>query len=346
LVLETILDQPRDDLSRTAELRVAESVLEARLGEELSFPVAQALRHRDRAVAVALDDLPDARQEHLLVELDLGEEQDLRCVALLLGGEAAGGCYPPRMAAHHLHDEHARRGLRHRRDVEARLADRGRDVLRHRAESRAVVGDREIVVDRLGDAHAHERIAELLADLRDLPRGVGGVVAAVVEEITYIVGAEYLDQPLVVRAVLLDALELVAARAEGAARGRLQPGDRRRRLLAGVDQVLGESADDAVAPGVDLADAFFVLARGLDNPRGARVDHGGHAARLRIKGVLRFHGLRSTSMRPGPSRRSPRPSPCPVSCGIAARADRPAPPTSNSSRRAAGSASRRHRAAS
>jgi len=54
--------------------------------------------------------------------------------------------------------------------------------------------------------------------------------------------------------------------------------DRRRGLAAGIDQVFGERADDAVASGVDLADAVSVPARGLDHPRGTRVDDCGHSA--------------------------------------------------------------------
>ena len=57
-------------------------------------------------------------------------------------------------------------------------------------------------------------------------------------------------------------------------------------LLAGVDQVLGERADDAVASGIDLADLAAVLAGGLDHPAGGCVDDGGHAAGLGVEGVL------------------------------------------------------------
>ena len=61
------------------------------------------------------------------------------------------------------------------------------------------------------------------------------------------------------------------------------------RLLAGVDQVFGQRADDAVAPGVDLADLVLVGARGFDHAAGRCVDDGGDTARLCVEGVLRGH---------------------------------------------------------
>jgi hypothetical protein len=95
------------------------------------------------------------------------------------------------------------------------------------------------------------------------------------------------DQALVLAAVLLDRLELVARRAEGAAGRVAQRLDRRRRLAAGVDQVLGERAEDAVPARVDLADVLPVPARRLDDTGRARIDDGRHSPRLRIKRVSR-----------------------------------------------------------
>src|SRR5438309_2123856 len=54
-------------------------------------------------------------------------------------------------------------------------------------------------------------------------------------------------------------------------------------------EVFAKRADDAVAAGIDLADAVLVSARGLDHARGAGVDDGGHPARLCIEGISRFH---------------------------------------------------------
>jgi hypothetical protein len=79
--------------------------------------------------------------ELLLVERDLGEQDDVRRVARFLGREAAGCRDPPGVTPHDLHDEYLRRGLRHRRDVEAGLADRYGDVLAHRAEAGTAVRD-------------------------------------------------------------------------------------------------------------------------------------------------------------------------------------------------------------
>ena len=135
----------------------------------------------------------------------------MRRVAFPVGGETASGGDPPRVPAHHFHDEDPCGGLRHRSDVETRFADRGRDVFRDRPEARAVIGDRKIVVDGFGNAYADERVSKFFADLRDLPGGVRGIVAAVVEEVADVVGPEYLDQALVMCPVFIDTFQLVAA---------------------------------------------------------------------------------------------------------------------------------------
>ena len=60
------------------------------------------------------------------------------------------------------------RGLGHRRHVQRAFAHGDRGVLGRRAEARAAVGDREVVVDGLGHAHAGQRIAVFRRQLRDL----------------------------------------------------------------------------------------------------------------------------------------------------------------------------------
>ena len=278
LVAVGLLDHLRERRRDAAELHVTEGVARAHVGQELSFRVARALGGDDDAIALAVDGLLDAREELLAIEGDLGEQDDVRRVPGLAGGETARGRDPARMPAHHLEDEHARRRARHGGDVERRLERRHGDVLRDRAESRAAIGDREVVVHGLRDSDAGDGVARLHAELRELQRRVHRIVAAVVEEVADVVRAEHLDQPLVLRAIALEVLELVARGAEGA-RGRMaQRADRRCALAAGVDEVLGQGADDAVTARVEAADAALVLAAGLDDAGGGRVDDGSDAA--------------------------------------------------------------------
>ena len=224
----------------------------------------------------------------------------MRCIAGLVARETAGGGDPAGMPTHDLHHEDLGRGARHGGDIERRLARGDGDVFRDRAEAGTAVGVRQIVVDRLRHADTGDRIAQGLADLRDLERGVHGVVAAVVEEIPDVVRFEDLDEALVFGAVLLEALQLEARRAEGARRGVLQPADGGGALLAHVDEVFREGADDAVPAGVDLADVLRLLHRGLDDTRRGGVDDGGDTARLGVKSVFPdrlFHGVLHDSLR-------------------------------------------------
>ena len=59
-------------------------------------------------------------------------------------------------------------------------------------------------------------IAKCAGKLRHLEAGIGRISTAVVEEITYVMRLEYLDQTFVFTAVLLQAFQLVAAGAERA----------------------------------------------------------------------------------------------------------------------------------
>ena len=102
---------------------------------------------------------------------------------------------------------------------------------------------------------------------------------------------EHLDETLVLALIFLDALELVAAGAEGAAGGVPQGGDVRLALLARVDELLAEHADDAVLAGEHLADPVAVRTGRFDHPAGGGVDHRRHSARLGVEHVFSGHGL-------------------------------------------------------
>ena len=291
LQVELLLHDRRDHRADAAQLRVAERVARSGIGEEPALRVGKAFRHADAAVAVALDPGVDRGEELRFVERNLGEEEQQRYRRLRVVGHSHRRGDPSRVATHDFEHEDLGRRLRHRRDIERRLAHRRGDVFRDRSETGTVVGDGKVVVDGLRNVHRGERIAELRGDLRHLEAGVGGIVAAVVEKVADVVRTEHVDQPLVLRAVLVEPLQLVSARAERAGRGVLQRGDRGRRLAAGVDEILGQRADDAVAPGIDLADLCTVQTRGLDDPGSARIDDRGHAAGLRVEGIAFRHGL-------------------------------------------------------
>ncbi len=122
--------------------------------------------------------------------------------------------------------------------------------------------------------------------LRHLVGSVHGIVAAVVEEVSDAVSAEYLDEPLVLGAALVDACKLVARRAESPARGVAQRAYGCGALFAGVDQILGERTQDAVPPRIQLADLAAMPAGSLDDPAGGRIDDGGNSTGLGVEGVL------------------------------------------------------------
>ena len=78
-------------------------------------------------------------------------------------------------------------------------------------------------------------------------RGVHRIVAAVIEEEADVMRAEDFDESLVLGLVLVEALQLVARRPEGAARRVLEARDGRCAFLADIDQVFREGADDSIA---------------------------------------------------------------------------------------------------
>ena len=184
------------------------------------------------------------------------------------------------MAPHGFVDEDLGRGLGHRSHVQRGFAHRHGGVLGSRTEAGAGVGDGQVVVHGLGYADAGQRVVVGLGQLRDLQRGIGRVVAAVVEEVAHVVGLEHFQQAVVLGFVHFQRLQLVAARAERATRSVRQGADGRGRLLGGVDEILAQCTQDAVARSQHLDLAGSCL---RNDCGGGRVDDGGDAAGLRIK---------------------------------------------------------------
>ena len=70
------------------------------------------------------------------------------------------------------------------RGVEDDLADRGSDIFCSTSESRCMVGEDQIVVDRLRNSDEFHVTADLLRVAGELVDGIHGVVSADIEEVT------------------------------------------------------------------------------------------------------------------------------------------------------------------
>src|SRR5262249_31462536 len=76
-----------------AQLCMAKGVLQARSREELSVWSFDPFRHGDNALVVSRQSLLDFAEKALLIELDLGQQQDVWSIAFVIGGErTSGGC--------------------------------------------------------------------------------------------------------------------------------------------------------------------------------------------------------------------------------------------------------------
>src|SRR3569623_1563447 len=95
---------------------MTEGVATAALGEEAPLGSFDAFGYGDDAVAVSLDRFCDPREKGSLVEHALGEQDDVRRVALRLAGEARGGGDTARVAAHPHQYKDLGRGLGQRGD--------------------------------------------------------------------------------------------------------------------------------------------------------------------------------------------------------------------------------------
>src|SRR3954447_3527846 len=60
-------------------------------------------------------------------------------------------------------------------------------------------------------------------------------------------------------------------------------------LCARVDQIFSQGADDAIAPGIDIANLLRMLPRGLQYATGGGVDHRADPARLGVERIPTGH---------------------------------------------------------
>ena len=162
LVAERLLDHVGHHRRGAAELRVAEGVARALLGEEGAVGVVAALGDDDGAVAVLLHQRVDAGEE-LLPRRTRSR-----------GTGSRPGCRGPRPARRPRRSSRrggpsprARTPWSRSRAIERTSNEASsvghRHVLGHRAEAGAAVGDGQVVVDRLRHVDRLQRVAHRLA---------------------------------------------------------------------------------------------------------------------------------------------------------------------------------------
>ena len=168
-------------------------------------------------------------------------------------GERGTGGNPTGGTAHDL-DDGNEVALAHGLAVAGDFTDGGGEILDHAAVAGAVVGDRQIVVDRLRHTDNAELVALFLGEFGNLVGGVLRVIATDVEEVADVVRLEDLEHAF----EILLLLELVTAGAEGGAGGVPEGADLLLRLGCQIDQILVQDAQYPIQSAVDFLYALVV----------------------------------------------------------------------------------------
>ena len=155
----------------------------------------------------------------------------------------------------------------------------GGNIFRRRGITRAVVCTKQVVVNGFRHAHDSALITDLLHILRDFVAGVHGVISAVIEEVTYIVLLENLQDSLIVGVVLIRIGQLVAAGTQGRGGRVLHNVQLIGVLLSHVVQLIIQYALDAVGRTQHTGDAVCFKSR-LNHTLGTGVDDRGGTSGL------------------------------------------------------------------
>ena len=135
--------------------------------------VLHTLAADDHAVLVFGDHFLDPIEECSLIQGDFRQYDDVRRVGrIALFGQDSSSSDPTSGAAHHFNDAARAVISGHGTDIEADFHHRGRVVFDHRTVSRAVVGDRKVIIDGLGNTHHAHVVAALHCLQMDFVRGV------------------------------------------------------------------------------------------------------------------------------------------------------------------------------
>ena len=273
-----------------AELFVPEGILHFARGDEVAVGVGEALACHYEAEAVFLEAFLNLRQEVFGVERHFGQQYDVRGVLGLVAAlcDARARRYPPGVPAHHF-DNGYEVVVAHGLVVEGELPDGGGKVFNDAAVSGAVVGDGEVVVNRLCDSYDSHFIALGRGVVGYFVGGVLRIIAAYIKEEAYVVRLEHLYYA---REILF-APELVTAGAEGGPGRVAQAAHRLLGFVGEVDELFVQNALHSVEGAVNFL--YAVVVEGFRYyAREARIYDGRGAAGLRYQNVssqLFFHNI-------------------------------------------------------
>ena len=189
-------------------------VLIAELHDVLSVRRADALGDADDDGILLLEEALAFCDKGVHIKGKLREVDGIRAVAVLTLGERGRAGQPAGVPAHDLNDDDLAVRVSHGPAVADNLLYGGSDVLRGGAVARRVVGQREVIVDRLRAADKADLRARDNAVVRQLLDRVHRVVAADVDKAVDLEILKDLEDLLIERLVLMDLRKLVAAAAE------------------------------------------------------------------------------------------------------------------------------------
>ncbi len=260
------------------------SRLEHRLHNGFSGGIVEALAGHHQAAALGADEFFHIGQKPVLLKIPLGQIDEVGAGQAAVGGQGRRRRDPAGVAAH---------GLQHHymNGQAAQIGGQFRHAAGHipggAAESRGVVGGRQVVVHGFGNAHHSQFHTPAAAGLVDLAAGVHGAVAPVAEHPADIVFGQNMGYFFIF---------LRPQRGAAAAQHRAR-GHRQQLALAGghgreVGQLLVQQPRGAPHGAVDPADfpvgrCFFQHA-----PEGC-VHHSSGTAAVNHQQIVFFHSFSS-----------------------------------------------------
>ena len=264
------------------ELDVGELVGRLRGADRRAVGIADPFAADHAAPAVAIVTSLHVGQESVAVERSLGQQDDVRGVVVGDFGHRTCRREPAGRPAHRLKN-HVLIDPPHVAGQHAGLPHREGNVPSGAAEARRVVGAAQVVIDRLGHAHADQLIAVLTAVLLHAMNRVHRVVATDEKEVADVVLLQDFED-----AGEVGVRKLVAAASQGGTGRVAETRDYRRRLAAKVDHIALDEPFDAEPHPKRLSDGFMREAF-LDDSAEAGVDNARGSAALSDDGVAVQH---------------------------------------------------------